>query len=84
MNRRPTYAALFAFLESVGFEVCIREGEKGYIHCPTNTILLFSSADSRSDVSAADLLSVEVRLGQNGVINQPVSQLIHEFMKVRD
>jgi len=73
---KPTLADLFSFLESQGFEPLSGKGELAYVHRPTETLLLFSATDKDSDVSSADLVSVELRLEQNGLIDQPLLQLL--------
>jgi hypothetical protein len=76
MNRKPTYAELFAFLEGLGFEAISGKGELAYVHRPTDTLLLFSPADRTSAVADADLASVQMRLERNGLINQPLLSLL--------
>ena len=73
---KPTHAELFSFLESHGFEPLPGKGPLAYMHHPTDTLLLFSATDKQSDVSSADLVSVQFRLAQNGLINQPLLQLL--------
>ena len=70
MNGKPIYADLFSLLEGLGFEVMSGQGEQAYFHRSTNTLLRFSSTDSRIPASNADLLSVQVRLLQVGLIEE--------------
>lgn len=74
MKRRPTYVDLFGELTAIGFEAIAAEGEVAYFHQPTETLLRFASADWHSRVSETDLLSVEVRLSQNGLIAEPLAR----------
>jgi hypothetical protein len=73
---KPTHADLFAFLEGQGFEPLLGKGNFAYLHRPTNTLLLFSATDKKEDVPIADLVSVQIRLQQNGLINRPLLQLL--------
>jgi hypothetical protein len=73
---KPTHAALFSFLENQGFEPLPGNGALAYVHHPTDTLLLFSTTDHNSDVSSADLVSVQFRLEQIGLINQPLLELL--------
>ena len=76
MNSKPTYADLFILLESLGFEVIPAQSESAYFHKPTESLLRFPSTDMQSPVATADLVSVQVRLHENGLISQ---ELWHRF-----
>lgn len=82
MNRKLTHLVLFGFLENLGFEDISSQSELAFVHRPTGTLLLFSSIDRTSELSNADLHSVETRLQQNGLIDQPLWQLLEQSTDV--
>lgn len=77
MPAKPTRADLFGFLNSLGFRR-VTGVSVAYFHEPTDTLLLFPSSDEHGTMAAADLLSAEVRLRQNGLIDQPLLKLLRQ------
>ena len=74
---QTTYRNLFNLLVSLGFTENI-DGEserRTFVHPGTVTLLLFGRQPSDA-VTSADMLSTEVHLMGNGLIDQPLESLI--------
>ena len=77
---RLTYRKLFALLASLGFKEQrpVRPSPREprmFVHDATETVLLFRNANDES-LSEADLLSAEVHLHANNLVEGPLESLL--------
>ena len=77
---RLTYKKLFALLASLGFREerpskAAPNDPRVFVDDETDTVLLFRNATSET-VSPADILSTEVHLHANNIVNQPLESLL--------
>ena len=75
-----TYKKLFALLVSLGFQETppsrtVRKGPRVFVHDSTETVLLFRNATSEL-VSPADVLSTQVHLHANNILDQSLESLL--------
>ena len=87
MDKIPTYAELFAFLASLGFEESSTDQfERVFEHSDSDAVLMFSltrGTDEQSPVRPADLLSAEVHLRGNALISEPLEGLVRSHAEAR-
>ena len=76
---RLTYKNLFALLLSLGFteELPRRESNEPrvFVHAATDTVLLFRDVPSET-VTPADILSTEVHLQTNNIVDKSLDSLL--------
>ena len=72
-----TYRSLFNLLISLGFQENVDgdSGRRSFLHPETDTLLLFGRPAGET-VTPADMLSTEVHLTGNGLIDQSLESLI--------
>jgi len=77
-NLKTTYRKLFRFLESLGFseERGNTPNRRAFIHEPSDTQLLFGRGLDEQ-VTPADMLSADVHLAGNGLIDKPLEELLN-------
>jgi hypothetical protein len=86
MNSNPlTYEHLFVLLESLGFKEDqasnLGNAPRVFVHTATDTVLLLRNAPG-DIVTPADMLSTEVHLHANNIIDQSLESLVNaESMK---
>lgn len=77
-----TYRNLFTLLTDLGFREQpgneLQDSPRVFVHAETDTIMLFRRANN-APVSAADILSTEVRLHANKISSQPLETLFQQM-----
>lgn len=82
-----TYDQLFVILRRLGFTEQERKSQSTrpsriYVYVPTNTVLLYRESGDQT-VSPADLLSTEMRLQSNGIVNGSLESLLASPESIR-
>ena len=74
---KTTYQDLFDVLKSLGFAERLDgdSNRRAFLHSETETLLLFGRRPD-DQVTSADMLSAEVHLTGNGLIDQPLESLL--------
>lgn len=77
---RLTYKKLFALLASLGFKESlpsrsVPKGPRVFVHDSTDTVLLYRNTTSKL-VSPADVLSTEVHLHANNLMDQSLESML--------